>query len=232
MSVAALVLAAGRGARLGASVPKAFVPLCGRPLLLHALEALAASPAIDWLVPVVAEADFDRARAFEAQLSAIRGVQPPVAGGDERQDSVAAGLAALTADVDLVAVHDAARPFVGAAAVGAVVEAARAGGAALLAVPARDTIKRVRGARVVETPDRAECWAAQTPQVFRVELLREALAKAAAEGFVGTDDAQLVERLGVAVTVVQGEASNVKITDARDLEAAERWLRAASGGAR
>ena len=136
-----------------------------------------------------------------------------------------AGLAALPRDVVFVAVHDAARPLVASEAVSRVVVAARRSGAAILAVPVRDTIKRVREGLIVETPSRLECYAAQTPQVFRVEVLREALEKAAAEGFIGTDDAEIVERIGVPVTVVSGDASNVKITDRADLIAAERWLR-------
>lgn len=232
MRVAALVLAAGRGERLGHELPKAFAPLAGRPLLLRALEALAAVPEIEWLVPVVAEREFPRLRALAAELAAIPGLTPrlaaPVAGGRERQDSVRAGLAALPADLELVAVHDAARPLVWPAAVSRVIEVARREGAAILAAPVRDTIKRVRAGRVVETPDRAECWAAQTPQVFRAHILREALEKALADGFQGTDDAQLVERLGVPVHVVEGDAGNLKLTTPEDLAFAERWLE--SGG--
>ncbi len=226
MRVAALVLGAGRGERLGGAVPKAFVPLCGKPLLVRALAALAAAPEIQGVMPVVARGDLARLDALASELASISGLLPPAIGGAERQDSMTAGLAALPGDVAFVAVHDAARPLVSAAAIGRVVQAARAHGAAILAVPARDTIKRVRGGLVAETPSRTECYAAQTPQVFRVELLREALAKAAAEGFVGTDDAEIVERIGVPVAVVAGEASNLKITDRADLEAAERWLRA------
>jgi 2-C-methyl-D-erythritol 4-phosphate cytidylyltransferase len=135
-----------------------------------------------------------------------------------------AGLAALASDVTLVAVHDAARPFVRAEDVTRVLEAARRVGAALLAVPVTDTIKRVREGRVVETPDRSECWAAQTPQAFRTEILREAMAKAWAAGVRATDDVQLVERLGLPVAVVPGFAGNVKITRPEDLVLAEAWL--------
>jgi len=225
MRVAALVLGAGRGERLGEDVPKAFVPLCGKPLLVRALAALAATPEIDVVVPVIGRDDLSRMEALESELASIPGLLPPVIGGAERQDSMTAGLAALPADVDFVAVHDAARPLVAAEAISRVVDAARSSGAAILVVPVRDTIKRVREGRIVETPDRSECYAAQTPQVFRVEVLREALEKAAAEGFIGTDDAEIVERIGVPVTVVSGDASNVKITDRADLIAAERWLR-------
>ena len=231
MSVAALVLAAGRGERFGQAVPKAFVTLAGRPLLLHALAGMAASPLVARVVPVIARADRERWERLGPELAAIPKLAPPVFGGAERQDSVRAGLAALGADFEWVAVHDAARPFVRPQAVARVIEAARACGAAILAAPVADTIKRVQAGRVIETPPRAECWAAQTPQVFRVELLREALAKATALGRVATDDAQLVEWLGVPVAVVEGDPDNAKLTRPEDLAAAELRLRAAGEGA-
>jgi 2-C-methyl-D-erythritol 4-phosphate cytidylyltransferase len=224
MSVAALVLAAGRGDRLGEGLPKAFVALAGKPLLAHALAALGASRRIDVVIPVIAPADRRRWEALLPQLAAHEKLAAAVVGGAERQDSMAAGLAALPRDVTHVAVHDAARPLVRPEAVERVVRAALRDGAAILAVPVRDTIKRVREGRVVETPDRSECFAAQTPQVFRVEVLREALAKAVAAGRVGTDDAQIVEALGVAVTVVAGDVDNIKVTHPEDLPLAERML--------
>jgi len=232
MSVAALVLAAGRGERLGHALPKAFAPLGGRSLLARSLAALASSPEIDLVLPVVPAAELERARALCAELPTRAKCLSPVAGGRERQDSMRAGLAALPPGVTHVAVHDAARALVRPHDVTRVVEAARRHGAALLAVRVTDTVKRVRGGVVVETPDRSECWAAQTPQVFRAELLREALAKADTAGFVGTDDAQLVERLGVAVHVVEGDPENRKVTAPADLAWAEARLaaRAAADG--
>ncbi|MCH8084339.1 MAG: 2-C-methyl-D-erythritol 4-phosphate cytidylyltransferase [Myxococcales bacterium] len=225
MRVAALVLGAGRGERLGEALPKAFVALCGKPLLVRALAAVAAAPEIDITMPIVGRSDLTRLKALEPELASIPGLLPPVVGGAERQDSMMAGLAALPPDVGFVAVHDAARPLVATEAVSRVVDAARRSGAAILAIPVRDTIKRVCEGLIVETPNRLECYAAQTPQVFRIEVLREALEKAAAEAFIGTDDAEIVERIGVPVTVVPGDPSNIKITDRADLIAAERWLR-------
>jgi 2-C-methyl-D-erythritol 4-phosphate cytidylyltransferase len=225
MRVAALVLGAGRGDRLGEAVPKAFVALCGKPLLVRALAAMAAAPEIDIVMPIVGRSDLSRLKALEPELASIPGLLPPVIGGAERQDSMMAGLAALPSDVGIVAVHDAARPLVASDAISRVVDAARNSGAAILAIPVRETIKRVREGLIVETPSRLECYAAQTPQVFRVEVLREALEKAAAEAFIGTDDAEIVERIGVPVTVVSGDPSNIKITDRADLITAERWLR-------
>jgi len=228
MRVAALVLGAGRGERLGHAVPKAFVPVAGRPLFAHALEALAATQAIDWVVPVVPADALERFAGMAQAFRCHGKLGPPVAGGEERQDSVAAGLAVLAEDVGLVAVHDAARPLVRAQDVERVIAAARSHGAAILAVPLRDTVKRVRAGFVVETPPREECWAAQTPQVFRVELLREALAKAAAERRRGTDCAQLVEALGVPVHVVAGDPGNLKLTGPEDLAQIERALASSS----
>ncbi len=232
MSVAALVLAAGSGERLGHPLPKAFVPIGGKPLLLYSLETLASVQEIDCVVPVIAGVDLDRFRALD--LAGLPKLAAPVIGGAERQDSVAAGLAALSnhpfsnEDEDsLVAIHDASRPWVRPAAVSRVVEVARRDGAAILAVPVADTIKRVSDGRVIATPDRAECWAAQTPQVFRLSLLREALARA--DGRVATDDAQLVEWLGAPVTIVPGDTDNQKITFAEDLAAAGRRVDRATG---
>jgi 2-C-methyl-D-erythritol 4-phosphate cytidylyltransferase len=224
MRTVALVLAAGRGERLGHPLPKGFVPLAGRPLLLHALSVLEAVAEVERLVAVIPADAFDRYRRAIAGAGALRKLAPPVAGGRERQDSVRSGLAALPPGTELALVHDAARPLVRPEAVRRVVAAARATGAAILAAPVRDTIKRVVDGRVAGTPPRAECWAAQTPQVFRVEILREALAKAEAEGVVATDDAQLVEALGVEVRVVAGDPDNLKITGREDLALAERLL--------
>ena len=228
MQTAALVLGAGRGERLGHSLPKAFVPLAGRTLLERSLEVFCTHPRIDGVFPVIPKAEFARYAELGIEDAVL---QPPVAGGAERQDSVRCGLEALGEGFDFVLVHDAARCLVTPAEIDAVWEAAVAHGAALLARPARDTIKRVRDGAVVETPPRAECFAAQTPQAFRVSLLREAFAKADAEGRLGTDDAELVEALGARVVVALGSAENLKITEAHDLPLAEALLRARAGSA-
>lgn len=229
MKTAALVLGAGRGARLGGAVPKAFVALCGRTLLERSLAILAEIDEIDVVQPVLAEADLDRVNVQDLDFG--ERIANPVPGGVERQDSVAAGLAALPGDVELIAVHDAARCLVAPDDVRRVLAEARRYGAALLAVPARDTIKRVRGGEVIETPERSTCWVAQTPQVFHAGLLVEALEKARHEGRLGTDDAELVERLGVTVRIVEGRASNIKITLPEDLRLAEMLLGEGEGGA-
>jgi len=229
MQVAALVLAAGSGSRLRATLPtappKAWLTLGGRTLLGRSLTTLSRVPEIGLLQPVVPAGSEAEWPAVAAELPDPGRVAPPVVGGRERQDSVRAGLAALPADVELVAVHDAARPLVRPEAVARVVAAARRHGAALLAAPVVDTIHRVRGERVVETPPRADLVTAQTPQVFRIDWLHEALAKADADGIVASDDAALVARLGVEVAVVPGDADNLKITTAADVSLAEALLR-------
>ena len=223
MKVAVLVLAAGRGERLGGALPKAFVPLLGRPILLRSLEVMAGVPEVARVVPVVATEELERfARLDLDGIAWVQKITSPVPGGEQRQDSMRAGLAALDDSISWVAVHDAARPLVTPGEVSRVIAAGRESGAALLAHPVRDTIKRVWDGVVVETPARSECWAAQTPQVFRRELLEQALAEA--EGVVATDDAQLVERLGVPVCVVEGSPENIKITLSADLALAEAIL--------
>lgn len=228
MTVAALVLAAGRGERLGESCPKAFVRLADQTLLERAIARLSESKEIEAIWPVLPPAELPRVASLN--LDRFFKLRPAVAGGAERQDSMAAGLAALPSEIDFVAIHDAARCLVDPEDVSRTVAAARQHGAAILAHPARDTIKRVRGHEILETPSRSECWIAETPQVFRRELLEEGLAKARAEGFLATDDSQLVERLGVAVQVVEGGARNLKITGPEDLAVALAWLREEPAG--
>lgn len=222
-SLAAIVVAAGQGSRLGAAVPKAFVDLGGYPLFHHSLATFASLANLRQLVLVVAAE-----RIADVSASLTSGPPLPievevVAGGSERQDSVAAGLARVRS-VALVAVHDAARPFVRSDTILACVRAAADCGAALVALPAQDTIKIAdEHDRVMATPERRTIWQAQTPQIFHLDVLRRAHARAADDGFAGTDDAQLVERLGLPVRLVPGEPRNRKITTEEDLRWA-RWL--------
>lgn len=218
---AAVIVMAGAGSRLGAGLPKAFVPLGGRALWTHAAATFLAMGECGSLVLVAPAERLAEVRAA-SQDARVR----VVAGGERRQDSVRNGLDAVPAGVTLVAIHDAARPFVDASAVRACVAAAARTGAALLAAPVRDTIKRVSEGVVVETLDRAPLRQAQTPQCFRLDLVRGAHAAAAANGWEVTDDCALLERLGHRVAVVPGGAWNFKITDPDDLAAAEALLAA------
>jgi 2-C-methyl-D-erythritol 4-phosphate cytidylyltransferase len=221
MGVVAVVPAAGRGDRLGGEQPKAFRLLGGTPLLVHAVGALLASRYVE---RVVVAAPADRL----AEVSALFGARvTAVPGGACRQDSVAAALAALPSDVDVVLVHDAARPLVPVAVVDAVVAAVLAGAAAVVPVlPVVDTLKRVDAAGLVAgTVPRAGTYAVQTPQGFRREVLAKAHA-AADPAEPATDDAGLVERLGIAVSTVPGSGDALKITTPFDLLVAEAVLRA------
>lgn len=224
MHTLAILVAAGRGERLGADGPKAFVELAGEPLLLHAARPFQAAAEVEALVVVVPPGRESEASRLLAPLSKLRAVVP---GGERRQDSVRAGLAQAPDDAELVVlVHDAARPFVAAETIRAVCEAARECGAALPVLEVVDTVKRVREGRVVETLDRRELGAAQTPQGFRAALLREAYARAEREARELTDEAMAVEAMGGAVAVVRGSAACRKLTTPEDLEWAEARLRA------
>jgi 2-C-methyl-D-erythritol 4-phosphate cytidylyltransferase len=225
--VAALVLGAGQGERLGAGLPKAFVELVGKSLLERSIRALAASQSIGRILPVVAEDDLDRFGGLP--LGDVALLTPAVAGGAQRQDSMRAGLASLPEEVEWVAVHDAARCLVSSRDVRRVVEVGRQSGAAILAERVRDTIKRVVDGRIVDTPRREECWAAQTPQVIRRDWLMEGLVAAEDAGRVATDDAQLVEWLGYEVRVVESGSPNPKITRPEDLVAAAAMLARTAG---
>jgi 2-C-methyl-D-erythritol 4-phosphate cytidylyltransferase / 2-C-methyl-D-erythritol 2,4-cyclodiphosphate synthase len=225
MRALALVLAAGQGVRLGRDVPKGFVRLRGRTLLEWSVSALAKSPevgAVQCVVPPGVEAEQIGDLGSVAWLS-------PVTGGARRQDSVLRGLeagAAARPDLHWVLVHDSARCLVEPADVAAVLAAARETGAALPVLPASDTLKLLDGGRVERTLERARIGLAQTPQAFRIEVLREALEKAERDGVEGTDCASLVERLGVEVRTSAGRAGNFKVTHPEDLVRAEAALAA------
>ena len=228
MIVGAVLVAAGRGVRLGAAEPKAFVSLAGRPLLARALDVFASHPRVGPLVLVVP--DPARARAVLGRAAERARL---VAGGRERQDSVRLGLEALP-PADIVLIHDVARPLVPADVIDAVIDAAARHGAAVPAVPSPDTVKMVDDdGAVVATLPRERVRLAQTPQGFRDALIRSAHARAAASADRGTDDAALVERMGARGVVVEGSPFNLKITRPADLHLADVLVRLAekSGGA-
>ena len=219
MQAVAIVVAAGRGERMGRGRPKAFLELGGEPLLLRAARAFEAAPSVGRIVVVVPEQELMAARERLSPLAKLLAV---VKGGERRQDSVLAGLRQVPEAFDgVVLVHDAARPLVDVELIEAVAQQAAATGAALPVLPLVDTVKRVRGGRVVETLDRAELGGAQTPQGFRIALLREACEAALRAGVALTDEAMAVERLGHAVYAVPGSKRNRKITTPDDLAWAE-----------
>ncbi|EFM11518.1 2-C-methyl-D-erythritol 4-phosphate cytidylyltransferase [Paenibacillus curdlanolyticus YK9] len=212
-----VIVAAGKGTRMGTAESKQYLALQDKPILVHTLELFQSLADTKAITLVVGEHDIDRCRNWVTQYGLDK-VTAVVSGGAERQHSVHLGLKALPADIEWVMVHDGVRPLVTAEAVRRGCEAAVRAGASVLAVPVKDTIKQVNEAGViVATPDRQSLWAIQTPQAFRRALLTHAHEEAEAEGFVGTDDAMVVERLGVPVVVAEGDYTNIKITTPEDL---------------
>lgn len=217
-----VIVAAGKGSRMGTAERKQYLMLADKPILIHTIEQFDRMALVDEIVLVVGADDVDRCRAWIAQYG-IRKVSSVVAGGAERQYSVYQGLCALQSE--WVLIHDGVRPFVSEERVTACYEAAVQHGAAVLAVPVKDTIKQVNtDGMIVHTPDRSSLWAIQTPQAFRRSDVLRAHEEAMQEQFVGTDDAMLVERIGMGVYVVEGAYTNIKITTPEDLPAAELWL--------
>ncbi len=224
MKAQLIVPAAGQGERLGAATPKALVPLAGAPLLIHTVSAFIPLDLANGTIVVVTP---ELRNAF---VSAVQSAFPEqniriVDGGRERQDSVRNGLAALDDDTEIAVIHDAARPFVSTGAIAASIEAAAEFGAATVAIPCVDTILRGDGdAFLQETPDRSTLWACQTPQTFRVAVIREAHREAHERGFAVTDDATIVRATGASVKLVRGSRENIKITTPEDLAYAEFLL--------
>jgi 2-C-methyl-D-erythritol 4-phosphate cytidylyltransferase/2-C-methyl-D-erythritol 2,4-cyclodiphosphate synthase len=235
MYVTAIIAAGGRGRRLGGARPKQLLALDGRTMLERSIEAFLAQPSIDEVVVALPpDVALDPPRGLRAAPKPLR----MVAGGARRQDSVSNAFAAAAPASDLFVIHDAARPFVSADLIGRTIEAAAAHGAAIAAIAASDTVKRVRppdpasagaGRVVQETLDRESIFLAQTPQGFRRDVLAAAVALGQSD-VEATDEATLAERAGYAVHVVAGEAGNIKITTAEDLDDARRRILPARTG--
>ena len=225
MHVSAIIAAGGRGARFGGERPKQVLPLAGRPILQHSVDAFRRAPAVDDIVVALPAA------LVASPPPYLVGGDTPIAlvtGGTQRRDSIANAFEAVARRVDIVVIHDAARPLVSQALIERTITAAAVDGAASAALAATDTVKRAgRDGCVRETLPRDEIYLAQTPQAFRVAVLREALAQH--ESAEASDEARLVELAGHAVRLVEGEARNLKITTPEDLTMAERLLRTGEG---
>ena len=223
--VVVVIPAGGVGSRLGARVPKQFLSVGGASILLRTVQHFVPRRDVIGIVVAAPAPHVTRTRRLLAGLTRRTPITV-VAGGATRQESVALGLAAAPA-AGIVVVHDAVRPFITAALLDRVVAAARDTGAAICALPVKETVKRVREGVVEATVDRANLWSVQTPQAFRAALLREAHDKEHRDGGTGTDCAMLVERLGAPVRVVEGLEANVKITTSADLARARATVRSA-----
>ena len=244
MKVVVIIPAAGLGTRM-ASAPsgkskkaapsKQFTELRGTPVLIHTLRKFASSPQVSEIFIALRENELNgfRSRLNQEAKDVLQKKVQLVVGGEHRQQSVANALAAVSAQADdIVLVHDAVRPFVTEAIIQEVIKAAAQTGAAIAGMPAVDTVKQVErtaaGALITATVPRERVVMAQTPQGFRYDVLKKAFDESAADGFIGTDEASLVERSGREVAVVMGSPRNIKITTPADMELAEFFLKTGS----
>lgn len=228
--VTAIIAAAGRSRRMGSEINKLLIPLGGTPVLAHSLLTLSACPEVDKLIIVTSAEELPGLAALADRLA----LRPPcqmVEGGNERQFSVANALKEIPINEGIILVHDGARPLVTQKQISDVVEAAGRFRAAGLAAPVKDTIKTVdKEGFVTATPARSSLWSIQTPQAFEASLLKKAYHQAELDGFLGTDDASLVERLGIPVKLIEGGYENIKITTPEDICVAEALLTRRNGG--
>jgi 2-C-methyl-D-erythritol 4-phosphate cytidylyltransferase len=216
-----IIPAAGIGARMNADRAKQMLELDGVPVLVHTLKRFQQCDAVDQIILVLQPNLTSDVLGLISRYNLTK-VARVVAGGAERQDSVYRGLQVVKEEnAGIIVVHDAVRPFVKPEEIRAVIERAESAGAALMALAATDTIKQVKSGRVQRTLDRRRIYYAQTPQAFRFSVIREAFERAYTDGFMGTDESQLVERLGQRVSVVEGSPLNIKITRPFDLRLAE-----------
>ena len=222
MQATALIVAAGKSERFGGAVPKQFKNLCGKPLLAWTISRFEAAESIDRIVLVVAEEHLLFAGKNVVDPYNFLKVRKIVKGGERRQESVRLGLQALPVSTKLVAIHDGARPLVGPDDIDRAVALAAKERAAMLAVPATDTMKRVREGYVIGTLDRETMYCAQTPQVFQYDLIFEAHRQYADKDV--TDDAELVEKNGFKVAVIEPLLPNPKITTQHDMTFADALL--------
>lgn len=223
----ALIPAAGMGKRMGASINKQYLQLDGVPIVARTISAFERSPLIDAIYLVTPAEEIPYCREHIAEAFGFSKISAIIPGGKERQNSVMNGLNAMreyVSDDDVILIHDGVRPFISEEIISEAIKAAALYDGALVAVPAKDTIKIVETGFVSGTPDRTTLWQAQTPQAFRFGSVYTAHMAAEAARFIGTDDASLVERLGGRVRIVCGDYRNIKITTPEDLVLAEAFL--------
>ena len=221
----AVIVAAGKGKRMGTDISKQFLPLCGKEILTHTVEVFEKADRIRDIVLVTGTDSLQDVQDMVWEYGWQK-VISVVAGGKERQDSVWNGLQAVSEDTEIVLIHDGVRPFVTEEILDLSIETAVEMGGCAAGVPAKDTIKVCNSENIaVDTPDRSTLWQIQTPQTFRKELIVKAYEQAKAEGFVGTDDASLAENSGYSVKVIMGSYRNIKITTKEDLLIGEAFLK-------
>ena len=223
MSNTAVILAAGLGKRMQAGHNKQFIEICGQSVLTHTLIVFAQIPEIAKIVLVVRAGEEDTCRNMIPEIAESKTVL--AIGGKERQDSVHNGIRAITWECEYILIHDGARPLITEEVIRRTLLAAQNSGAAICAVPVKDTIKQADSdGNVLATIPRESLWAVQTPQVFRADLIRRAYENAYVHNHYGTDDASLVEYLGEEIKIVTGDYENIKITTPEDIPTAEQIL--------
>ena len=226
--VIAIIPAAGSGTRLEGRIKKQFLPLKGKPIIIHTLQRFEHCADVDEIVVAVPESDIVEIEQLISRYR-VHKVSKAIIGGQKRQDSVHQALKRISVrDSDIIVVHDGVRPFVETKKISQVIKACKEFDAAVLAVQPKDTIRRSSGGGFFDqTLDRTALWLVQTPQAFKAKLLMKAFEKAYKDKFFSTDEAALVERLGVKVRIVEGSYDNIKITTQEDLEFGklifERW---------
>lgn len=221
----AVIVAAGKGRRMGTEISKQFLPLGGKEILAHTVEKFEQASVVRDIILVTGADSLKDVQAM-VQEYGWKKVISVVAGGKERQDSVYSGLKQLREDTEIVLIHDGVRPFVTEKIIEDSVTVAKEIGGCVAGVPAKDTIKVCNGENIaVATPDRSTLWQIQTPQTFRKDLILQAYEGAAQEGVIGTDDASLAEHSGYPVKVIMGSYRNIKITTKEDLLIGEAFLK-------
>jgi 2-C-methyl-D-erythritol 4-phosphate cytidylyltransferase len=224
VSYTVIIPAAGQGKRMGAGKNKQFLQIGNKPLIIQTLQVFAQDEWCKKIILVGNELELDNMHSLVEQFGLIKPIII-IAGGKERQQSVYHGIKTLEDNNQIILIHDGARPFISREIIHEVVEKANETGAAIVAVPVKDTIKKVDYQEVVETLERSGLWAVQTPQAFRLSIVRNAHQRAEEDGFLGTDDASLVEKYGLTVCVVHGSYFNIKITTPEDLILAEAIIK-------
>ena len=226
MHVVALIPAAGQGRRMGGEKPKAFLPLGPLPILAHTLQKFEACLQVDEILPLVPPGGSMIWTEEIVHQSGLKKVFQVLPGGEERQESVSIGLEAIRGKADWVIIHDGARPFVPLELIERTLSEVRRWNAVVAALPAHETLKEVSPVKeVLRTVDRRQLWMVQTPQAFEFNLIFRAHEQARKDGFLGTDDSSLVERLGIPVRIIEGSRFNFKITTSEDLVLAEALLK-------
>ena len=223
--VHAIIVAAGQGIRMSNTVRKQYIALDGIPILSRTLGVFDRCDLIDRIIVAVPKDDIDYCRNEIIPAADMKKEAILVVGGERRQDSVYNGLKTIESDDGIVLIHDGVRPFVNPEHLAACIKSAQKQGACILGIPAFDTVKHVNAKNeIIETRKRDTLWLAQTPQAFQLELIKRAHEIAKQEGFTGTDDASLVERLGGIVKIIPGSRNNIKITNQEDLKLAQAIL--------